>query len=460
MENKIKYTLNFIILALFGILTLFFLLHHEIWADEAQVWLVVRDLDVLGILKHVRTEGHPLLWYFIITPFAKLNLPVFSMQIVNWFFVLLGASFLILKSPFNEFSRVSILISSAFLYWFPIISRSYCLIPILVFLLAWLYKKQKEHPFLYVTTIILLANTHIIMFGFCFALAVIFFYENAIQQKNKKNIILTTILFLALLGITLYLLGSQNENVIIQTFVPNLTFKGIFEIYSKIVFNLFGSFNFLNGIILFAFILVTAIYLFIKDKKIFFVFTTNLIYQSAIFIFIWSILPQRAFCLLFVCVFCLWTVCENKTKNLISILIAITFLLSVPEGITLIKKDLKNPFSDGKNTAEFIKKNIPQDAFILSNYPITTTPVSVYLPKDKWKFYYAQYNDFYTYTIWNKPIPLSFTPVPLMQELSKHETVYVIMSAGAFYEDVKPIYSSRANVLTNQERYNIYEFRR
>ena len=198
MENKIKYTLNFIILALFGILTLFFLLHHEIWADEAQVWLVVRDLDVLGILKHVRTEGHPLLWYFIIAPFAKLNLPVFSMQIVNWFFVLLGASFLILKSPFNEFSKVSILISSAFLYWFPIISRSYCLIPILVFLLAWLYKKQKEHPFLYVTTIILLANTHIIMFGFCFALAVIFFYENVIQQKNKKNIILTTILFLPL----------------------------------------------------------------------------------------------------------------------------------------------------------------------------------------------------------------------------------------------------------------------
>ena len=239
MENKIKYTLNFIILALFGILTLFFLLHHEIWADEAQVWLVVRDLDVLGILKHVRTEGHPLLWYFIIAPFAKLNLPVFSMQIVNWFFVLLGASFLILKSPFNEFSKVSILISSAFLYWFPIISRSYCLIPILVFLLAWLYKKQKEHPFLYVTTIILLANTHIIMFGFCFALAVIFFYENVIQQKNKKNIILTTILFLALLGITLYLLGSQNENVIIQTFVPNLTFKGIFETYTKIAFNLF-----------------------------------------------------------------------------------------------------------------------------------------------------------------------------------------------------------------------------
>jgi len=35
---------------------------HEIWRDEAQAWLIVRDVGSLGELFHVlRYEGHPAL---------------------------------------------------------------------------------------------------------------------------------------------------------------------------------------------------------------------------------------------------------------------------------------------------------------------------------------------------------------------------------------------------------------
>lgn len=456
-KSKLK---NLIFIFLYALFTLIVLLHHEIWADEAQVWLVVRDLNLFEIIEHVRTEGHPLLWYFLVLPFSKLNLSIFSMQILSWLIMSTAAGFFLHKTPFNTFCKISILCSSAFLYWFSVISRSYCLIPLLVFVLAWLYKKQKEHPYLYTITLIFLANTHIIMFGFCFALLVLFMFENIIEDKNKKAIIPFSLTAISLASIVVYLFGSKKENVIVQTFTPDFSINGLLDVYSKIVFNLFGYTNIFVNILLFCFLISAIIFLFKKDKKIFFVCLTNLIYQGLIFIFVWSILPQRAFCLLLVCVFCLWVVCESKTKNIISFSIALIFLLTIPEGIKLITKDFKYPFSDGKNTAEFIKKNIPEDAFILSNYPITTTPVSAYLPKDKWKFYYKGYDDFYTYTIWNKPIPLSFTPVPLAEAMKKHETVYVIMSAGAFYEDVKPIYASKNNILTNQERFNIYEFGR
>ena len=63
-------------------------MHHEIWRDEAQVWLVVRDLNLFGIIDHVRIEGHPLLWYFIVMLPAKLKLPVFSMQVLSLGFML------------------------------------------------------------------------------------------------------------------------------------------------------------------------------------------------------------------------------------------------------------------------------------------------------------------------------------------------------------------------------------
>lgn len=124
-----KNILNIVILAVYAVFTFVMLLHHEIWADEAQVWLVVRDLSPVGIFEHVRTEGHPLLWYLMVFPFAKIlhfSNAIFSMQLLNWLIVLAGMAVLFFKSPFNIYVKSSILLSSGFLYWFPLNARSYC----------------------------------------------------------------------------------------------------------------------------------------------------------------------------------------------------------------------------------------------------------------------------------------------------------------------------------------------
>lgn len=93
-KSKLK---NLIFIFLYALFTLIVLLHHEIWADEAQVWLVVRDLNLFEIIEHVRTEGHPLLWYFLVLPFSKLNLSIFSMQILSWFIMTTAAGFFFTK---------------------------------------------------------------------------------------------------------------------------------------------------------------------------------------------------------------------------------------------------------------------------------------------------------------------------------------------------------------------------
>ena len=232
--------------------------HHEVWRDEAQAWLVVRDLDLLGVIKHVRTEGHPLLWYFLVMPLAKVihgfN-AVFSMQILNWLFVVAGVGVFLFKSPFNFFLKISVILSSGFLYWYPVIARSYCLIPFLVFLLAVLYKKQKEHPFVYAGLLIALANTHVIMFGFCGALAIVFacqfkdeikslFDKNDLKNVcNKITLVAPALVFLALFSIVAYLWGSQQENynVYISSHIENIS--NMIDILEKIVFNILGFEN-------------------------------------------------------------------------------------------------------------------------------------------------------------------------------------------------------------------------
>ena len=141
-QNKILCWLIFLIYAIF---TLFVLMHHEIWADEAQVWVLLRDTNFIEMIKLVRTEGHPLLWYFLVFPLTRIfegfN-AVMSMQILNWLIVLLGVGVFVFKSPFNIYTKIAVMFSSGFLYWYPVIARSYCLIPLLIFLLAMLYPKQ------------------------------------------------------------------------------------------------------------------------------------------------------------------------------------------------------------------------------------------------------------------------------------------------------------------------------
>ena len=86
MRVFLKNKFNILILFLFAVIAFAGVLHHEIWRDEGQVWLVVRDLNLYGVFDHVRNEGHPLLWYLLVMPFAKLKLPVISMQFLSFAF--------------------------------------------------------------------------------------------------------------------------------------------------------------------------------------------------------------------------------------------------------------------------------------------------------------------------------------------------------------------------------------
>ena len=59
--KKIRKLIKFenIVFLLYFILTLILVLNHEFARDEAQVWLIVKNLDVVGIIKQMQYEGHP-----------------------------------------------------------------------------------------------------------------------------------------------------------------------------------------------------------------------------------------------------------------------------------------------------------------------------------------------------------------------------------------------------------------
>ena len=212
MKNK-KLTISIIITLLYGIITLISVLHHEIWADEAQVWMLCKNLSIPQLINHLHNEGHPSFFYLLVMPFAKIFSNIIYMQLICWFTMCCAVFLLIYKSPFNLIIKLSVLISAGFIYFLPVMARSYSILPFLIFLAVLLYLKRKEHPILYASILFCIANTHIMMFGFAGILSLFYIIE-CIKEKNLKK--------LQLISISIMIFGTSPDTC--ASTVPSIAF--------------------------------------------------------------------------------------------------------------------------------------------------------------------------------------------------------------------------------------------
>ena len=69
--------------AIYILLVSYIAYHHELWRDEVDVWLFVRDTDIAGYFRYLRNSGHPGLWHTLLLPFAKMHFPNFTIQVIH-----------------------------------------------------------------------------------------------------------------------------------------------------------------------------------------------------------------------------------------------------------------------------------------------------------------------------------------------------------------------------------------
>ena len=404
-KNK-NIILNTLLLLTYCALTIFCTMHHEIWRDEAQVWVVVRDLNLFGIIDHVRIEGHPLLWYFIVMLPAKLKLPVFSMQVLSLGFMACAAGLFLYRSPFNIVTKACVLFSAGFLYWLSVISRSYSLVALFLFVLAMLYPVQRKRPFLYAVVLGLLSQTHVLMSGFCAGMCALFLYDNIIKNKEtpKKYIAPFLVCFLPLLLLTIYIFSNPHDNVSVQNYMLK-TDTGLFKSFISVLVNTYMFMTNIKGLFVTLLIVASFSGIFVENKKIFCVYLFSMLYQLVVYTYIWSCAPEKAALFFAVTVFCWWVVLDcrpqnelSKTKKILyNILLAVIFGMSVNVGFMLLKNDIRYDYSSSQKTAEFIEKNIEKDAVLVTFDPVFTSGISAYL-KNGQKFYYPDTGEYYTFS--------------------------------------------------------------
>jgi hypothetical protein len=140
-------------------ITFWVALHHEVWADEGDPWLLMRDADAASILRSASNGGVPLLFHLSLLPFARLGFPYFAQQFLNLLYVW-GAVALVLRSRAFAWP-VKVLF--AFSYYpgfeFAIIPRPYGLQMLLTFAMAEGWAERRERPVRLGVIVALLANT-------------------------------------------------------------------------------------------------------------------------------------------------------------------------------------------------------------------------------------------------------------------------------------------------------------
>lgn len=121
--------------------------YHEKWADEAQAWLIARDLSLKSIWFHeLRYEGTPGLWHTILWVAQHVfHAPYDAISYIGACFAIGGAALLLFKAPFPRMVRWPMAFGYVFLYQYAVIARPYTMLALLAFCAA-IFFKDLQHP--------------------------------------------------------------------------------------------------------------------------------------------------------------------------------------------------------------------------------------------------------------------------------------------------------------------------
>lgn len=388
---------------------------HEPWRDEAQTWLIARDVPFWKIPGYMSYEGHPCLWHLIIAPFAKLNMPYFTQNIISLIIMTVAVVVLLFYSKIPLFLETILIFSPVCTYYYPVIARSYCLIPLCLFASAFFFKNRKEHPIRYTLAIAFLIQTHVIMIFAAFLMCVCFLTEVVIDymHNQKKTDFLKNGMALLLPLISVILFGCQmldlEKNSAFQ--IKRLGLRELLvslESKSCDIFKMLCGINLLAifvAIILFLiFLLVTCFYRRSREKwTVLVVVVGTIVFQILFYVMIYNFSEQRVLVIPYMIVWGIWVLSEyyedvsiKALEAVVGVLLGIMLFHHAPA----IWEDVVRPYSGSKEVAEFIRENIPDDAILIGDNKPKCSAVMPYLRQ---KYYlYASNGEKSSYTKWTQ----------------------------------------------------------
>ncbi len=465
-RNSRKVIIESVLFVVYSVLTLIGALNHELWIDEAQAWNIARDNDFRGIIDAMGYEGHPPLWHFVLHLFANMGCSWRVVPIISWAFNVVTVALLIYKFRFHTLLKAAIMFSAGFIFYNSVISRVYCMIPLILCCIALAYPKRKEHPLLYGSLVALLANTHVFMCGIVGALGILMLidlFKDWKQNKVKNNLLNILGLAVAAVGVIILVLmiyGSMGNNsdfanksftfsFILKKFMYSFENIAVAAVSNVSEHTLASSLWAIPIKVLF----VVLLLLLLRRKRALFIEILFMIFYIIVCEVIWVTLPNRAAIFVFSYAFTAYIArCEepapvkklatNKIKSdlirkitewvlklfqkdlkVYETVLCIVFAITIPIGASYLFQDYYKDFNAWRKIADYIEDNDLEDSVIVTM--IDGVPeLSAYLPEQK--LYSLTHEDYYTYISHTNGVEyMNYNKIS--NELSQYDNVYYVI---------------------------------
>jgi len=465
---KLKISKPIFFTLIYAILVTYLAYHHAMWRDEIQSWLIAKDTtsisDFFSVLKR---ENHPLIWYALLAPFVRLAKSPELLKIVNVLISVVNVYLCIQFFIKKNIDRILFIFGFYFLWQYGAVSRSYSLgiLAILLFLIN--FKSQnytKAAAFL-----IIASNVHILFNILAIAYITTWFslYFIKSEQYLFKRLDELPLLSLGIvfLGVILSLLQTipPHDTAHAQTFILSLDLNRILLVINKlgyilgregllyaastciIIFICIGLVGFLNFGSRF---LITSLFGF----SLFWYGAKNVVYGSA---------PWHSGMLL-VTVMLFFFINDSIKNKIYTTLFTLILFTQAYFGVRAAYLDLKVPYSNASQMANFIKVNKLTDCIIVADPDFAAIPISGYLGGKP--IYIVSQGRYQTFMRLDKPTSSSseiITPKRLFTEAHKLGPKVIVCTNYPIENKISELYGFRPIALfdgaaNSDENYVLY----
>jgi len=414
-------------LCLFLLLGLIGILHHEMWRDELEIWLLARDSGSLPeLFENIGLQGHPSLWYVLVFILTCFTVNPLSMQLMHLAIGAANAGLFLRFAPFGPCLKILFCFGYFSFYEYTIISRSYGLLLLLVFAFCSLFERRRElHPWL-ALILFLMAHTHV--YGTIIAANLgLFLFVEAVSSRGRVRYPFGGRL---VFSVTVFLTGVATAlaHVILQArrigashdyvFEDRLKWIGdglstVFYAYvplpdianpnlwnTNVLGVLSGPTQIWTGIGLSLLLLLISGLCLRRTLAALSLFVLGAAPMLIVFFFFWyGYLRHHGQIYLFF-VACCWLAQRMRggdPPKLMRIFLSVLFVIQAGAGACLYAADLSRPFSNSKAAAEFLKADEFKDDIWLGSVDFAAQSITAYVER---QVYFAESERFGTFVYW------------------------------------------------------------
>ncbi|MDJ0842712.1 hypothetical protein [Crocosphaera sp.] len=438
-----SYNFETALIIIFSLVTLIGILHHAMWRDELNGWLIARDsYSLIHFFENIKYEGHPLIWYICLRILNQITGNPIAMQIFHWLISAVTISIFILFSPFTRSQKALFTFGYLPLYEYSIISRNYSIGVFAIFLFCTCFRTRYKSYLPLGWILAVMANTNayclLISLSLGFTLVVEYIGRGYFQYQTKANkydLTASIIIFLVGVFISVFMLLPPTDSTL-QGGASQWFFEFDFNRFTQTMTRVWRSyilviipsdskpfdlliFSFFSlGLFLFSILILIR-----KPIALLFYLLGSL--EILAFTYAKFLGSQRHYGHLYIILIsALWIGHYSANSPIITkgidhisnqlsklVLNAINFVthhqksfliiilwLQVVAGIVAFSRDLITPYSSSKATAEFIQKNQLSQHFIVGSEDFTIAPISGYLNQ---RIYYPESKELGSYVLFN-----------------------------------------------------------